>query len=64
MVVYAIKLNNGEYYAGCYKQPAKTVLGAQLYRSKKTVETMTKTSVNFHHKDFKIVPIKIEEIDE
>ena len=35
MIAYAIKFQNGTYYAGYGKSDAKTLLGAQLYQSEK-----------------------------
>ena len=62
-VVYAIKFNDGTYYAGCAKRDCKTILGAQLYRSRKTAETTTQKSVNFpHYAKFTIVPVALYEI--
>ena len=43
----AIKFENGTYYAGCNKSNAQTILGAQLYKSKKTAQNVIDKSVNF-----------------
>ena len=42
-----IKFEDGTYYAGCRKPNAKTLLGAQIYRSKKTAENIIFKSINF-----------------
>ena len=66
-IVYAIKFingfNKGMYHAGCNKSPAKTLLGAQLYRSKKTALNVVNNTVNFYQdeKDVEIIPVKLEE---
>ena len=42
-----IKFKDGTYYAGCRKPNSKTLLGAQIYRSKKTAENIVSKSINF-----------------
>ena len=64
MIVVAIKFSNGTYYAGCNKQPARTILGAQLYRSEKTAQNVIDKSVNYPswQKNPQIIKVKIEEV--
>ena len=42
MLGYAIKYPNGTYHAGYRKSPAKTLIGAQLYMSRKRAEFIMK----------------------
>ena len=67
MKVVAIKFADGTYYAGCNKRSSKTLLGAQLYKSRKTAETMVQTSINFpkyHSNPIKIVDVELSEVRE
>ena len=48
ILMAAIKFADRAYYAGCNKNHARTVMGAQLYKSKKAAETMMAKSINFH----------------
>ncbi|MBR3515343.1 MAG: hypothetical protein IKO10_03440 [Lachnospiraceae bacterium] len=65
---YAIKITKGydagRYYAGYGKNPVATLLGAQLYRSKKTIWGIIRKSVRFHYTEdeFKIVTVKLTEV--
>lgn len=43
-----IKFNDGTYYAGCNKSNARTLLGAQIYKSEKVARNVMNNSVNFH----------------
>lgn len=62
MKVVAIKdKKTGQYYAGCNKSLAQTLLGAQLYRSTKTAENVIAKSVNFYIADPEIVNVVLEE---
>lgn len=62
MKAVVIKFTDGTYYAGCNKRPAKTLLGAQLYKSRAVAENIVKTSVNFPpHKNLIVVDIIIRE---
>ena len=64
MIAYVIKFNNGTFYAGCNKPNAKTLLGAQLYKSEKTAINVINKSVNFHAslESCFLVKVKLEEI--
>ncbi len=63
MKVVAIKdKETGQYYAGCNKSLAQTLLGAQLYRSAKAAENVIAKSVNFHIADPKIVNVVLTEV--
>ena len=67
MKVVAIKFSDGTYYSGCNKANSKTLLGAQLYKSRKTAETMVQTSINFpkyHSNPIKIVDVELNEVSE
>lgn len=67
MTVTAIKFDNGTYYAGCNKIFAKTLLGAQLYKSEKTAQNIIDKSIKFPQykkKNCSIVKIKLEEYGE
>ena len=69
MEVVAIKFKSGKYYAGCNKEDASTLLGAQLYKSEKMARVTIMKSINypFWRKDddaYKIVKVKLEEIEE
>ena len=67
MKVVAIKFADGTYYSGCNKKCSKTLLGAQLYKSRKTAETMVQTSINFpkyHSNPIKIVDVELKEVEE
>lgn len=63
MIVNAIKLKDGTYWAGCNKKESKTLLGAQLYKSEKTALNVMENSINFHHRkeDCSIVSVVLEE---
>ena len=56
--------DSGEYYAGCNKRLASTLLGAQLYRSEKTAKNVINTSINFHIRNPKIVHVILAEVEE
>lgn len=43
-----IKFDDGTYYAGCNKLKAKTLLGAQIYKSEKAAKNVINNSINFH----------------
>lgn len=64
MEVVAIKIIKGyyagRYYAGSRKNPAVTLLGAQLYKSRKTAEKTMETSVNFHFKKDEVTIVNVE----
>lgn len=65
--VFAIKFKDGTYYAGCNKSNAKTILGAQLYRSKKTAESMIEKSVNFpsyEKETLKFIEVELKEYED
>jgi len=65
MRAVVIKFADKTYYAGCNKRPSKTLLGAQLYKSKATAENVLKTSINFphyHSNPVKIVEVEINEV--
>lgn len=67
MIAWAIKIKeDNTYYAGCNKRNAQTLLGAQLYKSEKAIDTMMKKSINFrlHYRpeEVKKVPIELKEI--
>jgi len=63
MRVIAIKFKDGTYYAGVNKQQARTLLGAQLYRSKKTAETIMEKSINFpKYRPCELVDVELTEI--
>jgi uncharacterized protein YegP (UPF0339 family) len=65
MLAWVIKIKkDGTYYAGCNKRNAQTLLGAQLYKSEKAIDTMMKKSINFHYRpeEVKKVPIELKEI--
>ncbi len=47
MKAYAIMYNEGVYYAGCRKADARTILGAQLFKSPKTALNVINKSINF-----------------
>lgn len=69
MIVYAIKFSNNTFYAGCNKTSARTVLGAQLYKSEKTALNTVNKSINFPLRnrlrgDYKIVPVEIKELND
>lgn len=65
MIVYAIKFSDNTFYAGCYKGRARTVLGAQLYKSENTALNTINKSINFPLRtDYKIVPIEIKELND
>lgn len=65
MIVCAIKFSDNTFYAGCNKTPARTVLGAQLYKSENTALNTVKKSINFPFRtDYKIVPIEIKELND
>lgn len=67
MKVVAIKFADGTYYSGCNKRNSKTLLGAMLYKSRKTAETMTQTSINFpkyYSNPIKIVDVELNEVVE
>lgn len=67
MKCVAIRFADKTYYAGCNKKPAKTLLGAQLYKSKATAENVISTSINFphyHSNPLKIVDVEIREVEE
>lgn len=67
MKVVAIKFADGTYYSGCNKKHSKTLLGAQLYKSRKTAETMVQTLINFpryHSNPIKIVDVELSEVEE
>lgn len=62
MKVVAIKNSKtGNYYAGCNKTPAKTLLGAQLYKSRAAAENVIEKSINFHIREPEIVDVTLEE---
>lgn len=64
MKVVAIKFADGTYYAGAYKSHAKTLLGAMLYKSKKTAESVIEKSINFHstpNNPYRIVNVELKE---
>ncbi len=62
MKIVAIKdSRTGEYYAGCNKSHAKTLLGAQLYKSKAAAENVMATSINFDIREPEIVDVVLEE---
>ena len=49
MIVVAIRDRvSGNYYAGCNKNLAQTLLGAQLYKSRKVAENVVRKSINFN----------------
>lgn len=58
-----IKFEDGTYYAGCRKPNAKTLLGAQIYRSKKTAENIIFKSINFpaDKRNCSIVEVELKE---
>lgn len=58
-----IKFNDGTYYAGCRNPNAKTLLGEQIYKSKKTAENIISKSINFHSdkNNYSIVEVKLKE---
>ena len=65
MKVVAIRFSDGTYYAGCTKTYSKTLLGAQLYKSRKTAENIVNTSINFpkyHSNPITIVDVELNEI--
>ena len=63
MITYAIKFSNNTYYAGCYKTAAKTILGAQLYKSEKTAQNVIDKSINFNNVlPYSIIKIEIKEV--
>ena len=67
MIVNAIKFQNGTYYAGCNKNPSKTLLGAQLYKSEKTAQNVINKSVNFpfaKEDSYSIVQVSLKETEE
>ena len=67
MNVVAIKFADGTYYAGCNKKHARTLLGAQLYKSEQTAKNVMETSINFpryHSNPCQIVKVKLEEYSE
>ena len=68
MDAYVIKFINGmnkdQYYAGCNKANAKTLLGAQLYKSEKTALNTINKSINFPNtklEDLKVIKVTLEE---
>lgn len=66
MVVTAvvIKFSNNTYYAGVSKDPAKSLLGAQLYKSRKTAESTINNSVNFarySNDKYEIIDVELKE---
>lgn len=65
MRAVVIRFADGTYYAGCSKSYSRTLLGAQLYASRKTAENIMKTSVNFpryHSNPCTIVELEIKEV--
>ena len=67
MKAVAIKFADGTYYSGCNKKNSKTLLGAQLYKSRKTAETMVQTSINFpkyYSNPIKIIDVELSEVNE
>lgn len=65
MRVVAIKFADGTYYAGCNKNSAQTLLGAQLYKSRKTAENVIEKSINFpkyHSNPVQIIDVEIREV--
>lgn len=61
----AIKFSNGTYYSGCNKQDAKTLVGAQLYRSKKVAKSTIEKSINFpSYRNYTFVSVTLSEGNE
>jgi len=58
-----IKFEDGTYYAGCNKHNAKTLLGAQIYKSEKTAQNIINNSINFPTlaSKCKIVEVELKE---
>lgn len=58
-----IKFEDGTYYTRCRKPNAKTLLGAQIYRSKKTAENIIFKSINFplYKNNCSIVEVELKE---
>ncbi len=58
-----IKFTDGTYYAGYKKPNAKTLLGAQIYKSVKTAENVANNSVNFPYntRNYRIVEVELTE---
>lgn len=50
----------GRYYAGSNKNPSATLLGAQLYKSRKTAEKTMETSINFHFTKDEVTIVDVE----
>lgn len=64
MKAVAIKDNRtGKYYAGYGKSHAKTLLGAQLYKSRAAAENVMAKSINFDIREPEIVDVVLEEED-
>ena len=55
-----IKFEDGTYYAGCNKRNARTLLGAQIYKSEKTALTVINNSINFHTPSSKCTIVEVE----
>jgi len=55
-----IKFNDGTYYAGCNKANAKTLLGAQIYKSEKVARNVMNNSINFHGSADKCTIVEVE----
>ncbi len=67
MKAVAVKFADGTYYSGCNKKNSKTLLGAQLYKSRKTAEIIVSTSINFpryYSNPIKIVDVELSEVEE
>lgn len=68
MIVFAIKFDDETYYSGygSYKI-AKTLIGAQLYKTEQAAQKVIDKSVNFPHylKDkCSIIKVRLEEYNE
>lgn len=66
MRAVVIRFADGTYYAGCSKGYSRTLLGAQLYTSRKTAENIMRASKNFpsyHSNPCTIVELEIREVE-